>query len=110
MRSLRGKGKSVDTMSPDGIKKLSNGQAKWLTYLVWVLITLMSGSILAQFNLIREQNVRITQVEESVTRIKDAYTPLERHRSDFSQVCASLNRIDAKLDRLIESQLKSKLY
>lgn len=83
-------------------KQLTNGQAKWLTYLVWVLITLMSGSILGQFNLIREQNVRITQVENVVTKIKDTYTPLERHRSDMNMVCSSLARMDAKLDRLIE--------
>jgi hypothetical protein len=84
------------------IDKLTNGQAKWLTYLVWLLITLISGTVVMQFDMIREQNARIDYMDERVTDIRKTYTPLERHRADMGLLCDSLNRIDNKLDRLIE--------
>lgn len=96
-------------------ENLSASQAKWLTYLVWILITLLTGTTAFQFKLISEQNEKLIAVETRVTsyHLPEKYVTLERYSSDMARMCTVVDKMDAnmeikfnnlsaKLDRLIE--------
>lgn len=96
---------------------LTMRQAKWLTYLIWVLITLLTGVVIFQFNLIAGQNSRICNIETLYRGIPDKYISIERYNEssklvresytrDLVNIYSRMNTIDAKLDRLIERILK----
>lgn len=89
-------------------ENLSASQAKWLTYLVWILMTILTGTTIFQFTLISGQNAEIKTINQRVTSYHhpEKYVTLERYSSDMARFCVSLDRVDAKLDRLIEKLTK----
>ena len=66
---------------------LSGAETKFVTYLVYVLLTLLT----------------ITTGWQAITlnSLPDKYVRLERYTSDQNKVCTELNKVDSKLDRLL---------
>lgn len=83
---------------------LSSKQAKWLTYLVYILIVLISGTVMFQFKLIADQDAKIMAIEQRASSYHhpEKYVTLERYSSDVMRLCTTLDKVEAKLDRLIE--------
>lgn len=71
---------------------LNNRKAQWLTYLVYVLITLLTAVSLYHF--------------KTIVELPDNYVRLERYTCDIEKVERRLERISDKLDRLIERQVE----
>lgn len=69
-------------------ENLDNATVKWLTYLVYILLvvlTLMSG-----------------WTTTKIAAMPDKYVRLERYQADSGRIECTLRDMDTKLDRLIE--------
>jgi len=85
------------------VEDLNESKVKWLTYLVYVLLTAIT--VISGWNTVR------------ITDMPDRYVRLERYQTDVSRINSKLdnlieryqtdaNRIDAKLDKLIERKVR----
>jgi len=66
----------------------NNAKVQWLTYLVYILLVVLT--IISGWN------------TSSIQSIRDTYVPTERYLTDQVRLDTALNRINGKLDRLIE--------
>ncbi len=73
---------------------LPEWQTKWLTYLVFVLLTLLTGFTMYQ-------NSSISEIQSTVNSMPKEYVQLERYTADQNRQESTLDKIDRKLDRLI---------
>ncbi len=73
---------------------LPEWQVKWLTYLVFILLTILTGAT-------AYQNASISEMESRVNEMPKEYVQLERYTADQSRQESTLDKIDRKLDRLI---------
>ena len=69
-------------------------QTKWLTYLVLLLLTIVTGVIL-------DQKSSINDMESKVDNMPREYVQLERYKADQMRQVSTLDKIDSKLDKLI---------
>ena len=69
------------------VNGLSNAETKLVTYLVYVLLTLLT----------------LTTGWQAVTlnSLPDKYVRLERYNSDQNKICTDIAKVDSKLDRLL---------
>jgi len=67
---------------------LNASKVKWLTYLVYILLAVLT--VLSGWN------------TNKISTMPDKYVRLERYQADSGRIECSLREIDAKLDRLIE--------
>jgi hypothetical protein len=74
---------------------LSTRQVKILTFVVYILITLLTLTTGYQQTQIIAQNGKLD-------RLPETYVALERYKCDVETLNTKLNRMDDKLDRLIE--------
>ena len=70
---------------------LSESKVKWLTYLVYILITIIT--IVSGWNTV------------NISAMPDKYVRLERYQTDSGRIECTLQSINAKLDRLIERKI-----
>ena len=75
---------------------LPKNQVKWLTYLVLLLLTILTGVTVMQ-------NASISDMQTTVNALPKEYVQLERYKTDQDRQISTLDKIDAKLDRLIMS-------
>ncbi len=73
---------------------LPEWQTKWLTYLVFILLTILTGFTMYQ-------NSSIAEMQERVNELPKEYVQLERYTADQSRQESTLDKIDRKLDSLI---------
>ena len=79
----------------------SNGQSKWLTYLVFILLSFLTV-VMAM------GRIEISDHSRALLDMPSTYVRLERYRSDLQDLKSYQVRIESKLDRLIEASGKSK--
>ena len=72
--------------------ELSESKVKWLTYLVYILITIIT--IVSGWNTV------------NISAMPDKYVRLERYQTDSGRIECTLQSINAKLDRLIERKIQ----
>ena len=78
---------------------LPKNQVKWLTYLVLLLCTILTGVTVMQ-------NASISEMESTVNAMPKEYVQLERYKADQDRQTSTLDKIDGKLDMLIMSRGK----
>ncbi len=78
---------------------LPEWQTKWLTYLVFILLTFLTGFTMYQ-------NSSISEMQSTVNAMPKEYVQLERYKADQDRQVSTLDKIDAKLDMLIMSRGK----
>jgi hypothetical protein len=69
---------------------------------------MISGTLVFQFKLISEQDAKIMAIEARATSYHhpEKYVTLERYSTDTMRLCATLDKVEAKLDRLILREMK----
>jgi len=80
-----------------GLDKLSDAQIKFLQWLVGILLTVLSVS----------GAWSMQQIYQLKCDLPKEYVMIERYSADQDGTARSLDRIDKKLDRLIESERES---
>ena len=79
--------------------KPSNGKVQWLTFLVYLLLAFLTA-------LTGWQQIQVTRLETRVNILPKEYVQLERYLCDKANLTEQLKSINAKLDRLIEREMK----
>ena len=76
------------------VEDLNESKVKWLTYLVYILLTLIT--VVSGWNTV------------NISALPDKYVRLERYQTDSGRIECTLQSINTKLDRLIERKLEDK--
>lgn len=79
------------------VDKLTPKQAQVLTIFVWILMFMISVTIVFQYTLIADQNTKITTLQKCVSDLPDKYVTKERHTSDLQSIERMLDRMDRLL-------------
>ncbi len=75
---------------------LPEWQTKWLTYLVFILLTMLTGFTMYQVS-------SIADIQKTMNSLPKEYVQLERYTTDQTRQESTLSKIDGKLDTLIFS-------
>lgn len=78
---------------------LSKAQVKWLTYLIYILLTVLSATV-------GWQQVTVSALQSEMKIMPDKYVRAERYLTDQNRLEQNLCGISSKLDRLIERYTK----
>jgi len=85
---------------------MSNSKVKWLTYLIYLLLTVMSAMIVWNTNQIIDVKEKVAIQKAS---LPSEYVRLERYQADNSRdavdrerIYQGIKEVNTKLDRLIE--------
>ena len=76
------------------VEDLNESKVRWLTYLVYILLTLIT--VVSGWNTV------------NISALPDKYVRLERYQADSGRIECTLQTINTKLDRLIERKLEDK--
>ena len=74
------------------VEDLNESKVKWLTYLVYVLLTAIT--VISGWNTV------------NISDMPNQYVRLERYQADSQRIEHSLRVIDSKLDKLIERKVR----
>jgi len=85
---------------------MSNSKVKWLTYLIYLLLTVMSAMIAWNTNQIIDMKEKVAIGKAALS---NEYVRLERYQADNSRdavdrerIYQGIKEVNTKLDRLIE--------
>ncbi len=76
--------------------------AKWLTYLVYFLLTLTSIGLLFMAFLFNGMKDRVTSVQKQIRDFPEDYIQKERYSCDIGRIETLLRDLNLKLDRVTE--------